>query len=565
MGTVVRVPLHGRRVRGWVLESGVSPEVERSRVRPIFKVSSAGPPPAVVALTAFGAWRWAGPRAPFLRAASPPNAVAPGPRPEGHVAVFPERAGPIAVPEAPVRVITWPPASSRIDLVRSLLEPAGSTVVVAPDPGEGRVLAEMAQAEGREVHVMRGDQSAAERTSAWARARHGACVVVGGRIAVFAPVPDLAAIVVLDDVDEALAEERAPVWHARELAIERARVEGARVTFVSPCPSVEAVTLAGGALVSAPAAVMRGGWPHTDVVDLRDEPPGAGLLSRALGPAIQRALDSGGRALLVVNRKGRAHLLVCRSCGSIAECERCGSRLSEGDGTAACEACGHRSPLQCVHCGSIRFSRLRHGVTGLRDAIAALAPRRHVLAVDSSSAPLPAFDIAVGTEAVLHRVPTEPARPVTLVAFPEIDQELLAPRYRAAEQALWLLVRAARLVGDRAGGGRILLQTRVPEHEVLRAVGDGDPSIVEQADAERRRALGYPPFGGVAALSGDSAAVDAACDLLSDRLTVLGPNHGRALLRADTVEALCDALAAADLGPARALGRLRIDVDPLRI
>jgi primosomal protein N' (replication factor Y) len=180
------------------------------------------------------------------------------------------------------------------------------------------------------------------------------------------------------------------------------------------------------------------------------------------------------------------------------------------------------------------------------------------------------FDVAVGTEAVLHRVRPGGDRPVRLVAFPELDQELLAPRYRAAEQALWLLVRAARHVGPADGGGAVLVQTRLPDHEVVRAARDGDPAGVLTGEEARRRALGYPPFGGLAELSGDPAAVATACDALRTdayrtAVTVLGPADGRALLRTPTVDALCDALAAVDLTAARALGRLRVDVDPLRV
>jgi primosomal protein N' len=102
---------------------------------------------------------------------------------------------------------------------------------------------------------------------------------------------------------------------------------------------------------------------------------------------------------------------------------------------------------------------------------------------------------------------------------------------------------------------------------VVSAASDGDPVALLEADLARRRALHYPPFGGMAELSGDAAAVDAACAELQRHLTpvtVLGPSNGRALLRAPTVEDLCDALAAVDLGPARAQGRLRVDVDPRR-
>ena len=156
-------------------------------------------------------------------------------------------------------------------------------------------------------------------------------------------------------------------------------------------------------------------------------------------------------------------------------------------------------------------------------------------------------------------------RPVTLVAFLEFDQELLAPRYRAAEQALWLLVRASRVVGPRAGGGVVLVQTRLPGDPVVTSAQAGDPTAVVSAEQERRALLRFPPFGGLAEVAGAVPAVDAACAVVREHVDVLGPDGGRALLRAPSAEALCDALGAVDLSPARSLGRLRVDVDPLRV
>jgi primosomal protein N' (replication factor Y) len=182
-----------------------------------------------------------------------------------------------------------------------------------------------------------------------------------------------------------------------------------------------------------------------------------------------------------------------------------------------------------------------------------------VAAVDASREAPPGVPVLVGTEAVLHRVDG----PVGLVAYLELDQELLAPRARAAEQALWLLVRGARVLGD---GGRLLLQTRIPEHEVVRAVRRSDPMLVVGAERARRQALGFPPFGGLAELSGEPASVAAACAALA-RVTVLGPvaDGKRALVRAPTAADLADALAAPGVDAARTLGRLRIDVDPRRV
>jgi primosomal protein N' (replication factor Y) len=382
---------------------------------------------------------------------------------------------------------------------------------------------------------------------------------------VFSPVPDLAGVVVLDDADAALAEERVPAWHARELAAERARRAGATLSLVTPAPTTEAVELAGDAIASAPARLAARGWPRLRVVDMRDEPPGAGLLSTALGPALHTALDADGRALCILNRRGRAHLIVCRSCGAMARCARCDARVVEGDGVHRCERCDAVEPARCRSCGAGVFRKLRPGVTSVRDAVAGLVARRRVIAVDAASAPLPAFDVAVGTEALLHRACADPSRPVRLVAFLDFDQELLAPRFRAAEQAVWLVVRAARLLGPADGGGELVVQTRVPDDEVLAAAARGDPTSVVASERARRRTLALPPFGGVAEVRGDPVAVSAACDLVRSRVTVVGPTGGRALLRAPTVTELCDALAEVDLAPARAHGRLRIDVDPLRI
>jgi primosomal protein N' (replication factor Y) len=204
----------------------------------------------------------------------------------------------------------------------------------------------------------------------------------------------------------------------------------------------------------------------------------------------------------------------------------------------------------------------------MRDHVAGLVPRATVVAVETGSAPLPAYDVAVGTEAVLHRVRPIADRPVRLVAFLDFDQELLAPRYRASEQALWLLVRAGRLLGPRPHGGTLLIQTRVPSDPVVEAAREGSPGAVVDAEVARRRTLGFPPFGGVAELSGDDAAVEIACAALRDAqppVQVLGPADRRALVRGPTVNDVCDALANADLAPARTRGRVRVEVDPLRV
>ena len=572
VGTIVRVPLHGRRVRGWVVEDGIEPEVERAGLRPLAKVVSAGPPPEVVELCRWAAWRYAGPLALLLRSASPPNIVPPAVEAELHHAVFPPGVPPAGLDEVIARergLLAWPPAADRLEVVEALLGEEGSAIVVAPDSRHVRALIDRLRRSGREVVVVRGNEPDAARTVSWERARTGANVIVGGRVAVLAPVPDLTAVVVLDEGDEALKEERAPTWNARELALERARRVGARCTLVSPAPTIDAEAAAGRPVRPA-RTTERDGWPRLEIVDLRDQPPGRGLFSDELTAALHAALERGARAVCVVNRRGRAHLLVCRQCGRVAQCEVCDAAVAEGDTGFVCPRCATERPRVCLHCHSTRFSGRRPGVARLREELAALLPRATVADVDVSTATLPAAEVLVGTEAVLHRVDAEPDR-TDLVAFPEFDQELLAARYRAAEQALWLLVRAARVVGGRRGAGRVLVQTRAPDHDVLEAAHGADPTIVADAERARRRVLGFPPFGGLAELSGASDAVDLACTLVraAPGVRVLGPvavgPASRALVQAPSTEALCDAFAEIDLTPARERGRLRVDVDPLRV
>ena len=288
VGTIVRVPLGGRRVRGWVLDDNVAlPETDVSRIRDITAVVSDGPPPAVVALCEWTAWRWAGPLASLLRAASAPNVVAPGAPPEVETAVYP--GGLEAThPWRADALIVWQPADDPNPVVATLAAPEGSTIVIDPDAVRAARLVALLLDEGRDVAVIRSDHSAADLTAAWDRARAGACVIVGGRTAVWAPVPDLATVIVVDEGDEALEEERAPTWNARDVAVERVRRAGATVRMVTPAPTLDALEALGAPRTLTPARSPRMSWPRAQVVDPRDDAPGQGLLTTALADALRR-------------------------------------------------------------------------------------------------------------------------------------------------------------------------------------------------------------------------------------------------------------------------------------
>ena len=424
--------------------------------------------------------------------------------------------------------------------------PDGSTIVAVADPSRARSLARYLRAAGRAVALLHSDEPDAARTDAWRRATRGGCVVVGGRVAALAPVPDLAAAIVVDDADEALQEERSPTWHARDVLRERADRASAPWTVVSPAPTVEALALDGVQVDAPPIDVEARGWPRVLVDDRREAPPGAGLLTDALAEAVR---ESAGVAVCVLNRRGGFRLLACDACHTLLRWDRAAER-----------------PLMCDECGGTRLRVLRAGVTRVRDELAALFPKRQVVDVDAATVEVGAADIVIGTEAALHRPELRRQRPA-LVAFLDFDRELLAPRFRAAVQAHWLTTRGAQLLAGRPRGEtRLLVQTRQPDHEVVRALGKGQPDLVTEAELARRRALEFPPYGAVAELSGDDAAVLAAIDALQGFLgiRVAGPTDGQALVIAPGVDELADALAVGRAA-ARPVGRVRIAVDPPRV
>ncbi len=543
VGSRVRIRLHGRAVGGWVLELDpvTPPGVD---LVALSRYSGLGPPAEIVELAPWVAWRWAGTRVHALRVASPPRRVmTPAHRPPRTPVPAGPPSGADAAYDLGIAVVRIPPADEEFPLVLAACR-RGDTLVVVPEAARARHLVLALRRAG--VHaVLYPDE--------WAAAAAGA-TVVGTRLAAFAPMPELAAVVVVDEHDEALKEERTPAWHARDVAVERARRRGVPVVMTSPVPSLEALRAA--TLLRPDRAVERAGWPVVEILDRRDEDPvRAGLFAEGL----RRFLPSEGRVVAVLNRKGRARLLACAGCGELVRTSDGRSAMAlEDDRLVALDGSETR-PVVCAHCGATSLKILRPGVSRAREELEAFVGEP-VGEITGDTGGAVDERVVIGTEAVLHRV--DGAR---VVVFLDIDRELLAPRRRASEQALALLARAARLVGGRrrpGGPGRLVVQTRQPDHEVLRAVLLADPSIVAVAERDRRRALGIPPYGAEALVSGAGGAefVERLA-LTGEGLRIRGPVEGRWLVRADDHTTLCDALAAVD----RPEARVRIEVDPLRV
>ncbi|MCY3560948.1 MAG: hypothetical protein OXH20_07235 [bacterium] len=584
VGTMVRVTLKGRRVGGWVtacdppsgeppghpvppggLRAGgdsrtaVGPAPE---LAPLAKLVGVGPPAEVLELAGWAARHWAGRRATFYGTASPPRVV-------GDIARSAARRVPALLPadaaaaagasvwesafDRAVSLVRIPPAGDRGPLLSAALR-RGDVLLVVPGVAEASRLAAWVRRRGVPVSLL---------PEGWAQAAAGG-VAVGTRAAVFGPMPHLAGIVVLDEHDESLVAADSPSWSAREVAVERARRAGVPCVLVSPIPSLEARVLASGEPLTSARPIEREGWPNVEVVDQRDPEVGrAGLLSATLVARL-RSCD---RAVCVLNRKGRARLLACTGCGDLVVCDACGATVGEvvpngtdeRPGALVCARCGERRPRVCSSCGATRLKTLRPGVNKLREELEVLLGERVTELTGSTSSGEPgdlSSRIVIGTEAALHRVPR-----ADLVAFLDFDQELSAPRYRANEQAMALLARAARLVGPRSGGGRILVQTRRADHPAVEAARAADPDLLSRHDRELRRQLGFPPFGALAEVAGEAAGafMGGLGRPLGLEVSELGEN--RWVVRAADRDQLLDALATVERPP----GRLRLAIDPLRL
>ncbi len=532
-----------------------------------------GPEPELVDLASWAAWRWAGRRRSLLVTASPETAVRRLPAaalPAGAPSVQASSSGgspsggPVTaaasvtdrttsahlVHEAwrpGVHLLRLPPVYSATEVVLAAAA-RGRVVVVVPTTARAAAGCAALRKRGLRVALLPED---------WAQARAGADVVIGTRAAAWGPCPGVAAFVVLDAHDEGLVQETAPTWDASSVSAERARREGVPCFWVTPCPSLELVAGADD-VHTASRASERSGWAALQLVDRRQDDPRLGLYS---SPLVE-VLKSGQRVVCVLNRKGRASLSICGACGEAATCERCGAGVALVGEEFQCPRCGLSRPVVCASCGSDTLRQFRVGVTRAREQLEALAGRP-VGEVVAGTQELPDTPVLVGTEAVLYRDGELRRRgPVGAVAFLDFDQELLAPRYRAADEALALLSRASRIVGGRHHGGKVIVQTRVPEHPVIEAALLADPGRLLAVEEPVRKALRLPPFMAMALVSGPGAPeLAAVLEKHGAGVEVSKLAEDRWVVRAPDVAALADALGAAG----RPTERVRVEVGPLRI
>ena len=359
-----------------------------------------------------------------------------------------------------------------------------------------------------------------QRERLWGAAASGeARVVVGARSALFLPLAHLGLIVVDEEHEGAYKQEDGVVYHARDMAVVRARFERAPIVLASATPSLETrVNAEQGryAWLRLDARFGARAMPDLAAIDLRREgPPRGRWIAPRLVAGVEASLAAGEQSLLFLNRRGYAPLTLCRACGHRFQCPNCSAWLVEHRFRKAlvCHHCGHfeKRPDICPACSEAdSLTACGPGVERVAEEAALLFPDARLLVLSSDTpgglermrAQLAAaargdYDVIIGTQLVAkgHNFPL-----LTLVGVVDADVGLANGDPRAAERTFQLLRQATGRAGRGTRPGRALLQTFQPEHPVIAALLSGDVERFYATEADQRRRGGLPPFGRLAAV-----------------------------------------------------------------
>jgi primosomal protein N' (replication factor Y) (superfamily II helicase) len=410
---------------------------------------------------------------------------------------------------------------------------------------------------GDDVAVLHSALSEGERYDAWRMLRSGGRrIAVGARSAVFAPVRDLGAIVVDEEHESTYKQGETPRYHAREVALMRARMAGAVCLLGSATPALESWANARRGkytLLELPARVEGRPLPDVQVVDLRkereasrDRPagiPGPMALSTPLRSAVQDRLDRGEQVILLLNRRGYANFVQCRSCGHVWQCDRCNVSLTyhRTRRRLICHYCFHDEapPGRCSQCGQDAVSFRGLGTEQVERIVTETFPTARIarMDVDTTSGRWAhhhilervgrrEVDILLGTQMIAKGLDFHN---VTLVGVINADVGLNLPDFRAGERTFQLLTQVAGRAGRGDRAGQVIIQTTLPDHMAVRAALDHD--YVAYADYELRQRTDppYPPLTRLAniVVSGpDEVRVQEAAERLAADAVVALPRHG---------------------------------------
>ena len=556
VGSVVRVPLAGRRVRGYVI--GLETDDGASDLRKLKDVRSVSSPIPVFSEAMLPTLRWAAahyvaPLAGVLGKPAPPNL--PRRSTPRRLPSIPQAGGPVhdvaraAASAGHAGIVQVLAGVGWGELIRGTvtapLRVAKSALIVAPTAVEAARLADRLEADlGRRV-VRAVDQDNAALTAAWScAATQGGLVVVGTLRVIWWPVRDLSIICLVEEGRKGMKERQTPTVAAGAVARIRSAAERLQLVLVGRVPIID--TLHEATVVNRVPGRL---WARVEVVDRTEDPPGAGLVAERVRVAIASTVRQGGRVFVFTHRRGYAPASRCVGCRSLRSCPACGSRP---DHRATCPRCEALLGA-CPSCGGDRFEPLGAAVGRITEEL-----RR--LVGDDVGSVQSATPVMVGTERDLVDVP-----PVELVVAVDADGLVRGTNYRSTEEALAVLARTASTL-RRSERARMMLQTADARHPVYEALRRGDPVPFLRDELVARQRFSLPPCGEVMAIEVEGADDVAVLDETLAGATVYGPSRDGArirwLVQGDDLRETKQRLRAT-VGRLRDQGcKVRIDVDP---
>jgi primosomal protein N' (replication factor Y) len=365
---------------------------------------------------------------------------------------------------------------------------------------------------GDRVSILNSRLSQGERYDQYLRAEKGDIdIMIGPRSALFSPFARLGLIIIDEEHESSYKSETAPRYHAREVAIERARMNGASVILGSATPSVESfyqTELGNYRLLELNNRIGSSRLPDCEVVDLREELRcgNRSILSMRLQELIEERLERGQQIMLFLNRRGVAGFVSCRACGHVVKCPHCDVSLSQhNDGRMVCHYCGYSQPVPatCPACGSRYISGFKAGTQKVEQMVKSRFPMARVLRMDFDTTRtkdgyekiLSAFsnreaDILIGTQMI---VKGHDFANVTLVGILAADMSLHVGDYHAAERTFQLLTQAAGRAGRGESLGQVIIQTYSPDHYAVQTAKEQDYEAFYRQEISYRQMLCYPP------------------------------------------------------------------------
>jgi len=417
-----------------------------------------------------------------------------------------------------------------LSIMKSVLDSGRSAILLVPEIGlTPAVAADVHAVFGDEVAILHSALSDKERAEHWHRIRRGeARAVVGTRSAVFAPVSNLALIIVDEEQDSSYKQEETPRYHARDVAVMRAKLSDAVVVLGSATPSLESYFNAKKGryvLMEMPDRVEKRSLPEVELVDMRQEFQETGheqVVSRKLNEEIRRRLERKEQAMVLLNRRGYSPVVLCRTCGKTLECKNCAIALTHHKvkHRMECHYCGFMAPVpkNCASCGSEYVYFLGTGSEKLEELLHGLFPQARIARLDRDTVGSHAdferalnaldtgeLDLLVGTQMIAkgHDI-----HGVTLVGVVGADMALGMPDFRAAERTFQLLTQVAGRAGRGEVPGKVVLQTYFPEHYAVQYAAQHDFAGFYEKELRFRSWMHYPPYSSLANVMVRSAKLD---------------------------------------------------------